>query len=75
MASAQKGLMSMTGLSFVVGNEEIIKKSKDYPKNVPIIVIYIYSMNILKKRVRCIFTPPVQTVYATRQALKKRVFC
>ncbi len=24
--------MSMTGLSFVVGNEEIIKKSKDYPK-------------------------------------------
>ena len=29
MASAQKGLMSMTGLSFVVGNEEIIKKSKD----------------------------------------------
>ena len=74
MASAQKGLMSMTGLSFVVGNEEIIKKSKDYfidycvqlffvPYHsiffmskciIPIIVIYIYSMNILKKRVRCI---------------------
>ena len=32
MASAQKGLMAMTGLSFVVGNTEIIKKSAEYPK-------------------------------------------
>ena len=32
MASAQKGLMSMTGLSFVVGNRAIIEESKNYPK-------------------------------------------
>ena len=32
MASAQKGLMAFTGLSFVVGNRAIIEKSKDYPK-------------------------------------------
>ena len=32
MASAQKGLQAMTGLSFIIGNEEIIKQSKDYPK-------------------------------------------
>ena len=31
MASSQKGLMAMTGLSFIVGNTEIIEKSKDYP--------------------------------------------
>ena len=32
MASAQKGLQAMTGLSFIIGNEELIRKSKDYPK-------------------------------------------
>ena len=32
MASAQKGLMAFTGLSFVVGNRAIIEKSKDYPE-------------------------------------------
>ena len=31
MASAQKGLMAMTGLSYIVGKREIIEKSKDYP--------------------------------------------
>ena len=30
MASAQKGLMSMTGLSFVIGNKAILEKSKEY---------------------------------------------
>ena len=32
MASAQKGLMAFTGLSFIIGNTEIIKKSAEYPK-------------------------------------------
>lgn len=32
MASAQKGLMAMTGLSFIVGNKEMIEKSAGYPK-------------------------------------------
>ena len=32
MASAQKGLMAMTGLSFVIGKTAEILKSKDYPK-------------------------------------------
>ena len=31
MASAQKGLMSMTGLSYVIGNTAMIEASKDYP--------------------------------------------
>ena len=32
MASAQKGLMAMAGLSFIVGSRELIERSKDYPK-------------------------------------------
>ena len=69
MASAQKGLMSMTGLSFVVGNEEIIKKSKDYPKRSYYCNLYL-QYEYFEKTGQMHFTPPVQTVYATRQALK-----
>ena len=32
MASAQKGLMAFTGLSFVIGNKAMIEKSREYPK-------------------------------------------
>ena len=32
MASAQKGLMAMTGLSFIIGNRTVIEASKEYPK-------------------------------------------
>lgn len=32
MASAQKGLMAMSGLSFIIGDKEFIEKSKDFPK-------------------------------------------
>ena len=32
MASAQKGLMAMTGLSFVIGRRDIIEASEDYPR-------------------------------------------
>ena len=32
MASAQKGLMAFTGLSFIVGDRELIERSKGYPK-------------------------------------------
>ena len=32
MASAQKGLMAMIGVSFVIGKRSIIEQPKDYPK-------------------------------------------
>ena len=32
MASAQKGLMAMTGLSFVIGRRDRIEASRDYPR-------------------------------------------
>ena len=68
MASAQKGLMSFTGLSFVIGNEEIIKASKDYPKRSYYCNLYL-QYDYFEKTGQMHFTPPVQTIYATRQAI------
>ena len=68
MASAQKGLMSFTGLSFVIGNEAIIKKSKDYPKRSYYCNLYL-QYEYFEKTGQMHFTPPVQTIYATRQGL------
>lgn len=70
MASAQKGLMAMTGLSFIIGNEEIIKRSKDYPTRSYYCNLYL-QYDYFEKTGEMHFTPPVQTVYATRQALKE----
>ena len=70
MASAQKGLMSMTGLSFVVGNEEIIKKSRDYPKRSYYCNLYL-QYDYFEKHGEMHFTPPVQTVYAMKQAISE----
>lgn len=68
MASAQKGLQAMAGLSFVIGNEEIIRKSKDYPKRSYYCNLYM-QYDYFEKTGEMHFTPPVQTIYATRQAL------
>lgn len=68
MASAQKGVQSMTGLSYVIGNTEIIKKSKDYPKRSYYCNLYL-QYEFFEKTGEMHFTPPVQTIYATRQAL------
>ncbi len=68
MASAQKGLMAMTGLSFVIGNTEIIKKSAEYPKRSYYCNLYL-QYHFFETTGEMHFTPPVQTIYATRQAL------
>ena len=70
MASAQKGLMAMTGLSFIIGNEEEIRKSKDYPKRSYYCNLFL-QYDFFKKTGEMHFTPPVQTIYATQQALKE----
>lgn len=70
MASAQKGLQAMTGLSFVIGKTDIIKQSKDYPKRSYYCNLYL-QYDYFEKTGEMHFTPPVQTVYATIQALKE----
>lgn len=68
MASAQKGLMSMTGLSFVIGNRRIIEESANYPKRSYYCNLFL-QYDYFEKTGQMHFTPPVQTIYATRQAL------
>lgn len=68
MASAQKGLSSMTGLSFVIGRISEIEKSKNYLKRSYYCNLYMQYEHF-KNKGEMHFTPPVQTIYATKQAL------
>ncbi len=70
MASAQKGLMAMTGLSFIIGNTEIIKRSADYPKRSYYCNLYL-QYHFFETTGEMHFTPPVQTIYAARQAINE----
>ncbi len=70
MASAQKGLMAFTGLSFVVGNRALLEKSKDYPKRSYYCNLFL-QYDCFEKTGEMHFTPPVQTIYATLTALKE----
>ncbi len=70
MASAQKGLMAMSGLSFIIGREDIIKASKNYPTRSYYTNLYL-QYEYFEKTGEMHFTPPVQTIYATIQALKE----
>lgn len=70
MASAQKGLTAMTGLSFVIGRRKIIEASKNYPKRSYYCNLYL-QYEFFEKTGEMHFTPPVQTIYATVQALKE----
>lgn len=70
MASAQKGLMAMTGLSFIIGKTCEIIRSKDYPKRSYYCNLYL-QYEYFEKTGEMHFTPPVQTIYATIQGLKE----
>ena len=70
MASAQKGLQAFTGLSYVVGRRDIIEQSKDYPKRSYYCNLYM-QYDFFERTGEMHFTPPVQTIYATLQALKE----
>jgi len=70
MASAQKGLMAMAGLSFVVGNRAMIEASKGYPKRSYYCNLFL-QYDYFEKTGEMHFTPPVQTIYAAIQAMKE----
>lgn len=70
MASAQKGIMAVTGLSFVIGRTDLIVASKDYPKRSYYCNLYL-QYEYFEKTGQMHFTPPVQTVYAAVQGLKE----
>lgn len=68
MASAQKGIMGMTGLSYIIGKREIIEQSRDYPKRSYYCNLYM-QYEYFESTGEMHFTPPVQTIYAAKQAL------
>jgi len=70
MASAQKGLMGMTGLSFVIGRRDLIEASKDYPRRSYYCNLY-RQYSCFERTGEMEFTPPVQTTYAALQAMKE----
>ncbi len=70
MASAQKGIMAMTGLSFIIGRKSIIEASAEYPKRSYYCNLYM-QYAYAKEHGEMHFTPPVQVIYAARQALKE----
>lgn len=70
MASAQKGLNAFTGLSFVIGDKSVIERSKNYPKRSYYCNLYL-QYEFFEKTGEMHFTPPVQTIYSTIQALKE----
>ena len=70
MSSAQKGLYGMTGVSWTVGKIEEIEKSKDYPKRSYYCNLFM-QYDFFNRVGEMHFTPPVQTVYALRQAIQE----
>jgi len=68
MASAQKGIQGMTGLSFIIGRRSIIEKSRDFPVRSYYCNLFM-QYDFFEKTGQMHFTPPVQTIYAARQAL------
>ena len=68
MASAQKGIMGMTGLSYVIGRKDLIERSKDYPMRSYYCNLYL-QYHYFETTGQMHFTPPVQTIYAAKQAL------
>lgn len=70
MASAQKGIMAMTGLSYVIGKREIIEQTKDYKKRSYYCNLYM-QYEYFEKTGEMRFTPPVQTIYSVKKALEE----
>lgn len=70
MASAQKGIMAMTGLSFIIGRKSVIEASAAYPKRSYYCNLYM-QYEYARAHGEMHFTPPVQVIYSVRQALKE----
>ena len=68
MSSAQKGLAAITGASWTVGKIDEIEKSKEYPKRSYYCNLYM-QYDFFERVGEMHFTPPVQTIYALRQAI------
>jgi 2-aminoethylphosphonate-pyruvate transaminase len=68
MASSNKNIQGMAGVGFAIANTEAIEKVKDIkPRNFYLNLYAQYENFIKTHQMR--FTPPVQTLYALKQAI------
>ena len=70
MASAQKGIQGMTGLSYIIGRRAIIEQSKNFPVRSYYCNLFM-QYDFFERTGEMHFTPPVQTIYAAKQAIKE----
>lgn len=70
MASAQKGIQGMTGLSYIIGKRSLIEQSRDFPVRSYYCNLFM-QYDFLERTGEMHFTPPVQTIYAAKQAIKE----
>ena len=70
MASAQKGIQGMTGLSYIIGKRSIIEQSKNFPVRSYYCNLFM-QYDFFERTGEMHFTPPVQTIYAAKQAIKE----
>ncbi|MBM3296209.1 MAG: 2-aminoethylphosphonate--pyruvate transaminase [Candidatus Aminicenantes bacterium] len=68
LSSANKCIQGMAGLSFVISRKDSLAKTKDYPKRSLYLDLY-HADRHLRGTGQFPFTPPVQVMYALRQAL------
>ncbi|GAB1766048.1 2-aminoethylphosphonate aminotransferase [Priestia megaterium] len=67
-ASANKNLQGMAGVSFVIANKDRLEKTEQMkPRNFYLHLYDQYRYFQMNKQMR--FTPPVQTMYALKQAI------
>ena len=70
MSSCQKGIMAMSGCSFVIGKRKLIEESKNYPKRSYYCNLFM-QYDCFERTKQMHFTPPVQVIYSALQACKE----
>lgn len=70
MGASHKGVMSMAGLSWVIGKKIIVEKLKNYPRRSFYSNLFMQYLS-LKDYGRMKFTPPTQCIYSIKQALNE----
>lgn len=70
MSTSNKCIQGMAGVSFVICKIDELERVKDYPKRLYYLDLYSqYDHLETKKQTR--FTPPVQVIYALKQAINE----
>jgi len=68
LSASNKGIQGMAGLSFVIARKDALAKTKDFPKRTLYLDLHTADQH-LRGTGQFPFTPPVQVIYALRQAL------